>query len=335
MYLSFDSTWLYHKDFIMTRWALIFLLFTSFLNLGTPRQAWGMSSPAPHVSSLEIGFWPEYDKPSMLVIYTFTLASDVPLPAEFAIRIPSRIGEPSAVAAGKVSSKLFDITYKRQTDGDWAFINLTTSDPILRLEYYDPSLSLNGANRHFDFTWINDLNLDNILIQMQQPVGSRNFLVSPSLKNEKRSSDNLLNELTGEITPPALGASLSLSIDYQKDSDQLSISSLQEKAAPLATPVTPANTSSTDNLPLFLAVLFGIILIFIIGVFLYIRRQRSQGRGGRSRKRNTLNANLQKSDTSSGAGQIPTATYCPKCGQKTILGDQFCRSCGNSLQIKG
>ena len=48
--------------------------------------------------SVQIQFWPEYDQPFMLVIYSLELPVDQALPVEFSVRIPARAGEPTAVA---------------------------------------------------------------------------------------------------------------------------------------------------------------------------------------------------------------------------------------------
>jgi hypothetical protein len=266
-------------------------------------------------------------------MYTYTLASDVPLPADIAIRIPSRIGEPSAVAAAKTSNDLYNITYKRQTDGDWTYIFVKTSDPIIHIEYYDPNLIQNKIDRHFDFTWINDFKLDSITFHLQQPVGSKNFKVSPSLKNENLTTVNGLDQLNADIVPPDSGKSLSLSIDYQKDSDQLSIASLQEQTAPLTTTTPTVSPSTPDSLPLIIIASFGIILILIFGIFWYVNLQRSQRKSERSRKRSTSQINREQGKPTSNAGSTLNASFCQKCGQKTISGDQFCRSCGNDLRI--
>src|SRR5574341_379120 len=40
------------------------------------------------LASLEVQLWPEYDQPSMLLIYDFTLTEGIGLPVNVAIRIP-------------------------------------------------------------------------------------------------------------------------------------------------------------------------------------------------------------------------------------------------------
>ncbi|MHB1119312.1 MAG: hypothetical protein ACYC11_04545, partial [Bellilinea sp.] len=50
------------------------------------------------LESMDIGLWPEYDRPDVLVIYRMTLANEVPLPAQMSIRIPREAGAPYNLA---------------------------------------------------------------------------------------------------------------------------------------------------------------------------------------------------------------------------------------------
>ena len=59
------------------------------------------------LSQLEIDLWPEFDQPSMLVIYKATLPSGVSLPVDLTFRIPLAAGSPSAVAVQQVA--LYDL----------------------------------------------------------------------------------------------------------------------------------------------------------------------------------------------------------------------------------
>ena len=46
------------------------------------------------LESLAIDLWPEYDRPSMLVIYKAVLSPEVTLPTEITFRIPVEAGLP-------------------------------------------------------------------------------------------------------------------------------------------------------------------------------------------------------------------------------------------------
>ena len=130
----------------MRRWVLPLLLILSvFLPLGVRAQ-----TPLT-LDSVQVQIWPEYDKPSVLVIYQMTLPATTPLPATVSVRIPTAAGDPNAVAVHQVDGSLINVDKTRQVSGDWATISFTTTGPEIQLEYYDPTLEINGSARHFQY----------------------------------------------------------------------------------------------------------------------------------------------------------------------------------------
>ena len=76
--------------------ALRFLLVVLLAGLlKVPAQAQG----GANLERLEIAIWPEYDRPSALVIYKARLDTSVDLPAVVRLPIPASVGAPHAVAA--------------------------------------------------------------------------------------------------------------------------------------------------------------------------------------------------------------------------------------------
>ena len=59
-------------------------------------------------SSVEVDLWPEFDRPTMLVIYHITLPAQAKLPAPMSLRIPASVGTPNAVAAKQPDGALVD-----------------------------------------------------------------------------------------------------------------------------------------------------------------------------------------------------------------------------------
>ena len=56
------------------------------LALAFPLQA--AAQDEIQIASLDVKLWPEYDQPSMLVIYDFQVRQDAPLPLRMNIRLP-------------------------------------------------------------------------------------------------------------------------------------------------------------------------------------------------------------------------------------------------------
>jgi hypothetical protein len=163
---------------------------------------------------LEIDFWPEYDRPSMLVIYHVTLSSQVSLPIELTFRIPAIAGEPNAVAIQDPNGALINVDYARTVRSEWADISFTTTSTYIQLEYYDPSLIVADNSRHFEYQWQNDYPVDNLFIRVQQPIRAREMQISPEMYGPGLLPDGMYYYCAELGT--TIAASL-ITIDYKID----------------------------------------------------------------------------------------------------------------------
>ena len=161
----------------MKKWVLILLLALAWLPLQPAR------GQEIELASVEVDIWPEYDQPAALVIYRITLPAEVVLPVELVLRIPAAAGEPHAVAARQVDG-LNNIPYERQASGAWATISLSVPQPqtqYIQIEYYDPALVKDGAQRTFTYQWPGDYAVQAMLIQVQEPLEATDMRIAPSL----------------------------------------------------------------------------------------------------------------------------------------------------------
>ncbi len=302
---------------MLKRTFTLILLALAFFPLNVQAQA-GIT-----FSRLEVDLWPEYDRPSMLVIYHAALSPEVSLPVELTFRIPT-VGEINAVAVRQVDGKLFDVIYQKQVSGEWALITFTATTPEVQIEYYDPRLTMQGDQRHFEYHWPGDYDVTTFVVQVQQPLGSTNLLISPSLGPGTQSQDGL-TYYTSEIGSLNAGDTFTISLDYQKSGDALSAKSLSiQPSGPL-----PSQTSGSLILSRTLPwILGGVGLLMIAGAGIwYWRSGREQipSPGGRRRR--------AAPDMIEAAAPDEQAIYCHQCGKRAAPGDRFCRSCGTRLRV--
>jgi hypothetical protein len=279
--------------------------------------------------SLEVDFWPEYDRPEMLVIFRAELDPAVNLPVDLTFRIPAHVGPPHAVAAGQSNDSLFTVTADRQVDGDWAYITFNTTMPIVRLEYYDSELSLDDQNRQFEFTWGGDYAVGELLLQVQQPCDTTDMQISPSLGNGVVGSDGLVY-FANTFGSLNAGQEFNLTINYTKTSDCLTISTLD-----VATELpedTAGRVRLTDVLPYILGLL-GVLLI-VGGVVWYWQsgRQPVETTARARRGRRTASQSGSTDFSEQQPGRTESAVYCHNCGKRANSTDKFCRSCGSRLR---
>lgn len=276
------------------------------------------------LSSLEVDLWPEYDRPSLLVIYKADLPSQASLPAELAFRIPAAAGEPNAVAVRQGSGALFSVAYDRQVSGEWSVIRFTATTPQVQLEYYDPRLSVEGRQRHFAYQWPGDYAVEKLAIRVQQPTGAKDMRLQPDFGVGAQQPDGFVY-YSSEYDSLAAGDTFTIEVDYQKDNDALSAEDLDIQPSAPVTERTAGRVSVRQLLPWMLASL-GVILI-VGGGWWYWRASGEGGRGRESRPRRPAPARPEEADPGE-------AVYCHQCGKRASPGDRFCRSCGTRLRME-
>lgn len=284
----------------------------------------GRAQETVSLGTLNVALWPEYDQPSLLVIYKAQIAPQVSLPAEVTFRIPSEAGEPAAVAVGPDADSVADVTYDLQPASEWVQVSFIATTPAIQLEYYDPRLEKNGNQRTFNYTWPGDYAVDSLAVEVQHPIGSSNFSVTPQASNQIQD-DIFLYDVINQGSMPA-GSSFTVTASYQKGSDELSATNLPiQPSAPVNAP-TAARLNMGQALPWILGFL-GIALIAGGGIWYWQSGKGSSADKTRRRRRSTK-------PKTSGETLAGDGIYCHNCGKRAAAGDRFCRTCGTKLRIE-
>ena len=299
----------------MRRWLTVLIFFGIFIH-PYPVQAAGN---AIKISSLRVELWPEFDKPSMLVVNYITLSADTALPATLVFHLPATAEGPSALAVGQTLDTVSDhgIDYSVQPQGDSLNLTIKAKGPAIQLEYYDP-IQKDGKTHKYLYQWMADYHIDSFKLTVQQPIGAKNLQMVPALTSSETRNDNLKYYSTdfGALTA---GTSFALSLSYEKASDTLSVSSLQVQPSQPIGSDTPGSAIYTfrNDLPYILG---GLGLLLIAGGTFYFW----QSGGGKNKPRQRRSPR-----TEAGGGN---EVYCHQCGTRTQKGDRFCRVCGTKLR---
>jgi hypothetical protein len=317
----------------MLKWFLSFLFLAALL-IASPAYSQDMS----RLSVLEVDLWPEYDRPSVLVIYHITLPPETTLPTVMTFRLPAAAGEPNAVAAQQPNGQLFSVDYQIQINGEWELVTFTATLPEIQMEYYDPGLQKDGSQNSYTYNWPGDYDVDQMVVQTQLPVSATDMQITPGPVTQQTGGDGMSYYIK-EIGSVAKDQSFSIDITYQKASNQLSVETLQvQPSAPLSPTGTwrdklraampwmfPESGSAYQILPWILGLL-ALVLIFG-GGYWYWR----SGRQEQTPKRHRSRASRPDAEEPAvAAGDI----YCYQCGKRANPGDSFCRSCGTRLRVE-
>jgi hypothetical protein len=269
-----------------------------------------------HLSSVSVDIWPEYDQPAVLVITHITLAPETVLPAILTLRIPAG-AQVNAVATVDPVKGLINAPYDTAMQGKWSVLTITSSSSNVQVEYYD-ALAKNGTTRHIVFEWAGDGTVDVFEANFLLPLGADNLTIDPAPVNTGPSQDGLTNYRVRKVNLSA-GQAFSLTIDYRRQTDALSIASLPVQAVSTPGPDTPGRIAMPAILPWVLA---GIgVLLIVAGVVGFVVWQRG-----------SQDSALHKGFVSHRDVTQTEFIYCHECGKRAQPGDVFCRTCGARLK---
>ena len=270
-----------------------------------------------HFNAVKISLLPEYDQPSVLVIYQLSLAPDTTLPVQLKLTLPAK-AQVWAVAETDASGKLIDLANTSQTQAGLTVLAFTSDSLSVHVEYYEPFVK-NGQARHIAFKWAGDYAASALSVDFQLPAGATNLVLSPP--SVTTTTEQGFTHYQTSPVNLAAGQSFTLTADYQRQSDALSAPTPQ---APASQPL-PKNTLTelwnANQTSLLLGLLGVLLLIGGLSSLVFWRRSRVRAT---SRKRHfRAAADEQTSDE---------VVFCSQCGTRALPGDAFCRQCGTRLR---
>jgi len=271
--------------------------------IGTPLEA------------ASVQFWPEYDQPSVLVIYSGRLDSSASLPATVKLALPKgenvRISGVSGISAdGQHDHERSEPTRKTVDAGDKTILSFDTYYQEFQFELYMNPVSGKGK-RDFDFDlpMINEVQTLNVGIK--RPVRADGFTVAPTAQQVR--AENGFDDHLYSFSDVAPGREYSFKVSYSRADSQPSIDPDTGRV----------NTvSSRTRAAVFIVFLIG---LFGLGIAAGFWRMRSA-----PAKPVKAQPVKKKSSAKQGA-KGSKKNFCPSCGETAGTGSKFCSSCGESL----
>jgi hypothetical protein len=272
------------------------------------------------LESLQIELRPEYDEPSMLVIYQARVSPSVQLPVELAFRIPVAAGRPEIVAVRTETGSAFNVDYSYNAVGNWGVITFPATLPNIQIEYYDPTLDRSADLRQYTYTWPGDISVERTIMSVQQPLGARNIRTEPQLGSIDQDQNGLIFHWS-EVGSLRAGETFDIQVIYQKTAEALTVEFLPIRASGPVDIRTLGRVSLVDIIP-WGAGLLGVLLM-VVGVYWYwVSGQR------RGLPDPAIAALSNRAAELDDKGSPASDRFCHQCGKRAVAGDQFCRACG-------
>ncbi len=281
------------------------------------------------LSALTIELWPEFDRPSVLVILRGTLAADVNLPVSITMHVPAESGGPSAVALQQTDGSLTNAQYVTSDDAGAIAVTLQATTANFQVEYYDAGLKVADKARSFAFTWHSDLRVAAATLRIQEPRGASNLTGQPPVMLAG-SSDLSLNYHTASLGALEAGQAVSAELHYDKATTELSV----EEAPPMSiaptavveaamTPAAAPINAGDWRVWLGGGLLIGAVGLAGWGATLW-RKTRTPAAPARAAPPIAVTPTAAPSQPVNAARR----NFCGQCGRPLGQQDAFCRQCG-------
>lgn len=293
--------------------SLVLLLFFGDVHTtqGKPLTA---QQPVSSLDWLAVDLWPDYDRPSVLVLMTGGLSDDASLPADVTLPLPQEADLNAVARISEQNEMIDDIDFERGEDT----VTLTTPDRRFRVEYYLP-YDAQGLQRNFTFNWPGGLAVSQVDASVQQPSAAMSLSVEPTAESVVSGNDGLQYHNL-PVRQLAANESFQAEITYTMSTDQLTAAAQTGDATGATGPVDTSSGGflASVNWPPVLAGLGIALLLLAIGWQVFAARVATRQK---PRKPRPLRA-VRESDVK----------YCHQCGARAQVGDRFCRECGTELK---
>ena len=264
----------------------------------------------PALESLKVSVWPEYDQPSVLVMYRGRLAADVKLPATVRLFIPKNARLSSTSSINSSGEFEYDRAWKTHqvkstTETDELSYEVDSQDFQFEL-YVNPVKG--GGRRRVAFDFLPSVNIGEMMVEVQKPARALNFKLEPTSNQASVDENGLENHLYQfkDLKPKE---KLKFLISYEKPDSR-----------PSVTPGDTPGAARPRTLALVIVAAFAALLIVLWRVRV-ATMSAPQVRPVGAKKNNK---NIKNNAT--------RAKYCPACGETVGKKTSFCAHCGEKLK---
>lgn len=291
------------------------------------------------LDEMSVALWPEYDRPGVLVIYSGTLAEDVPLPVTITFAIPTVVGTPSATAGVDDQGNFRYRKYELRTQGDTVLVSYSLPYRRFQMEYYIDLLAGQGNDKEFTFTYQADYPVRDFRFEVQEPLVASAFQTEPAAGSVVTEAQLPLHLIPmGALEQ---GQSASVTVRYHREEPRLSAEILG-----LPTP-GPAEFEdvprASGGIPTSTAIILAGALAAVglaVGAWMWTRAHVPAGASRQARRyaeRRQKRQEQPEPPRQSAAAPKPkqgdVVGYCHQCGRPLKRDEIYCPNCGTRRKL--
>jgi len=185
--------------------AAIFLIMLMVANSGCNKGAEQTLESGEATKGLSIGrmrasVWPEYDEASVLAIYDGKFAEDPSHPIKYPIKTSFFVPKGSTISDAcslSYEGQHFCQLYKTTHRGAYDEISLLLPYPNFYLSFHTPRIDLTKEKRNVDYRIKTNHPVKTMEVNIQQPLRSSAFDISPAKGAVKAKKDASISVVTG------------------------------------------------------------------------------------------------------------------------------------------
>jgi zinc ribbon protein len=291
-----------------TKILLFSSLFLVFLASPATKVA---AESSDRIANLSISVWPEYDDPSVLVIYDGQFADKDGYPRQVGFLVPSDANVNATAYGDDNGGYLNTDPWKTEDAGNgWTRILFNLPRPAFHIEfYYNP---LQGkTDKTMSFAYKSAQPADTVELEIQQPLKAINFKTEPvAVLQTTRGHDFKYHVF--HFSNVTVGQLLSVQVSYTKTDPNPSVASIT-----IPSDATSANATNIPSSNLLLPAGIGAAGLALLALGFLAWR----ARGGKEERSQPRRAHNKKKGQSFSA-------FCHECGNGLRAEDVFCSHCG-------
>jgi len=273
--------------------------------------------PLIQIASVQVGLFPEYDRPNMLVVLHIELVEDPGGKQMLALQVPTDADSLSIFKRTEnedptpLDVEVFDI-------GKWKDIRFATDGRNIQVEYYDPNLVLESAQRAYEYQWLSIYSVDSFSLTVRQPFGAGSVHSEPPLNTRVSGPDNA-TYFTGKMGSIPAGELFSLSLEYTKDPTNPAYPALAVEPAKSVNDATPGRTPSPLSVIMWLLTVALAVLVLVSLYYWWFKSNVMEKRDRMVQGVGIMNPEKQ-------------VVFCHECGMRSRPADSYCSNCGTELR---
>ena len=254
---------------------------------------------------INVTLWPEYEGPSVLVVYEIHLYETLNFPQEVTLPVPADC-QVEKVSIQRADGELLPIAWYVSMDENWQQVHFAAVSPVTVLQYQILGIEEENAFRKFSFTWLFNAAVDSFSLKVYQPYGASDLVIKPSLSQVEKLDDgrNLYSKDFGSI---ASDEEIFLDIQYDKDISNPDYPALSVSALSPIDETTPGHSATPLSVVVWLIAVSVVVMMMVAIYYWWISRRMRHKRDHIVRGVGILNPEKQ-------------AVFCHECGSRSKSG---------------